>query len=212
MSSNVVDIEVQTRNGKGTSVSRRLRKEGFIPAVAYCLGNPSAPVLLSEKEFVKTASSSLPSRVFRFKSNSSDLDGKNAIVKDIQREPVKGAVLHVDFQILTEGKAITMAIPLRFVGDPVGVKNQGGVFAATARDIILSCAPDAIPEIIEINVTKLGLGERIRACDISVPAGATLAGNPLEALASVIAGRAARTAEAEEKAGAAPAAAPAAKK
>ncbi len=207
------EISVTSRESQGTRQARNLRKTGEIPAVVYSRGEKALPISISSREFVHVAQKALPSQVFKLKSDDSQLANLDALVKDIQIDGQSGKVLHVDFQRLHPGQAVSVKIPLLVEGEAPGVKNEGGVLTKFTRDILVSCLPDSIPSTITINVSNLGLGQRIQACDIELPKGATLLGNPSETVVNVIAGREARLAESGDGAGAeaAPADAAAAK-
>ncbi|MCB0336093.1 MAG: 50S ribosomal protein L25 [Bdellovibrionales bacterium] len=197
----VKKLKVSVRETRGGGVGRRKRNEGLIPGIVYSKDFPATKIELNNDEFVQVAERSYPSQVFEFESDNAELNGKQAIVKDIQREYLKAAVLHVDFQVLAADRPVKVSVPLNVHGEAVGVKAQGGVLTVSCRTIRLSCLPGSIPEILDVNISALQLGERIRTGDLELPEGATLAGNPMETVANVISGRLSRLAAAEGGAG-----------
>jgi large subunit ribosomal protein L25 len=207
-----VIIEVESRNETGSAVGRRLRREGKVPSVVYFAGKHSSSIAISERAFVRVASASLPSQVFTLKSSDQSLDGRIALVRDIQQDSVTGKVLHVDFQELEKGKAIEVHVPIHLVGEAVGVKAQGGFLNIPEREIHIQCAPENIPSYIEVDITNLELGHRITAGEVVLPANVELAEDEDRTIVNIVASRAARVAEeaAAAPADAAAAAAPAA--
>ena len=190
-------LELSERERKGTSASRQLRKEGWLPAVIYSAKGECLDAKMNYKEFVRLAQRSRSSRVFTFKSESSKFDGKNAVVKEIQKEPLKGSVLHVDFQSFDEGERIRMDVPLRVEGEATGVKNDGGVLATACNAITVLGNPKSVPEIISIDISHLGIGQAVSTGDLELPEGVELVSNPLETVASVVSGRQSRVAAME---------------
>ncbi len=204
-------IEVSERAGLGKSSCNRCRKEGFIPGVAYHRADKPVAVQVPYKEFTMLAKKARLSQVFTFKSSSPALNGKAAIVKEVQQDYVKGRVLHVDFQTLKDDEEITIDIPLKLVGEAPGVKVQNGILTLVTHEITVTCLPKFIPVQVEVDITSLGLGQSIHAGDLKLPQNVVLSDDPHETIVSVVASRAA---EEEGKAGAgeagAAAAAPAA--
>ena len=205
-----VVLDVKKRESKGKNASKRFRKEGFVPANLYDKHTGSRPILLENRAFVRIASKSLTSQVLTLKSDEKDLDGQQVIVKEIQKEFLKGQVLHVDLLKLNAGEPVRVIVPLNIIGEAPGVKVQGGVLAATCHKIIVSCLPSKIPSNVEVSISTLALGQRIRTGDLQLPEGVSLRGNPKETIVSVLSGRAARISEeevtpAKAEAGAAPA-------
>lgn len=183
-------IEVTERQSLGKSGCNRARREGYIPGVAYHRADKPIAVQVPYKEFTILAKQARMSQVFTFKSSSSSLNGKAAIVKEIQQDHIKGKVLHVDFQTLKDDEEILIEIPVKLVGESPGVKSDGGVLTLVTHEVSVTCLPKNIPSVIEVDISKLGLGESIHASDLSFPAGVALADDPHETIVSVIIPRA----------------------
>ncbi|MCL4146136.1 UNVERIFIED_CONTAM: hypothetical protein GTU68_052832, partial [Idotea baltica] len=121
------------------------------------------------------------------------------IIKGVQQDYLKGLIEHVDFQQIEEKDVVKVRVPVEVSGVPYGVKNQGGVITVAGREVILKCTSANIPNMIEVDVSDLKLGERIRTGDIKLSEGTVLAGNPEETVASIVSGRAAKIQAAQEK-------------
>ena len=201
-------IEVSERPSIGKSSANRCRREGFIPGVAYHKAEKPLAVQVPLKEFTALASKARRSQVFTFKSSVPSLNGKAAIVKEVQQDYLKGRVIHVDFQTLKDDEEITVDVPVKLVGEAPGVKNQGGVLAVVTHEVSVSCLPKYIPSAVMVDISALGLGQSIHADQLQLGEGVTLADDASETIVSVVATRAEE--EAKPAAEAAPAAAPAA--
>lgn len=190
-------LEVELRDQVGKAECRRLRRQARIPSVAYTRGQESIAISLPELQFTTLAKRSRPTQVFTLKSSDSRLDSHRVLVKEIRRDFVKNIVLHVDLQLLKKGEEIRVPVPVKVVGDSVGVKTQGGVMTIDGHTITVSCLPDLIPEEFIVDCTALSVGDRIRAQDIPLPNGVVLRSNPMETIVSIISSKQAEAAMAE---------------
>jgi len=203
-------IEVSERATIGKASANRCRKEGFIPAVAYHKAEKPLAVQVPLKEFTALASKARRSQVFTFKSSVSSLNGKAAIVKEVQQDYLKGRVIHVDFQTLKDDEEITVEVPVKLVGESPGVKNQGGILAVVTHEVSVTCLPKYIPSAVTVDISSLALGQSIHAEQLVLGEGVTLADDASETIVSVVASRAEEEAKPAAAEGAAAAAAPAA--
>ena len=191
-------IEVADRAELGKGACNRCRKAGFIPGVAYHRADEPVAVQVPYKEFTMMAKKARMSQVFTFKSANPALNGKAAIVKEIQQDYIKNKVLHVDFQTLKDDEEITVEIPVVLVGEAPGVKVQNGILTLVTHEVTVTCLPKNIPNQIQVDISALGLGQSIHASDLKLGDGVVLSDDPHETIVSVVA---ARTAEEETKAG-----------
>lgn len=180
-------IEVSKREEKGSRAARQLRKRGLLPCNFYGKKVQNITGVIEERKFLEIAQRVEPSYLFLLKSSVSDLDGKLALVKEVQRSPVKNKLLHVDFQVVEKGEQVSVTVPLHFKGEAAGVKVQGGVLTVSAHDLEVSCSADKIPEFIEVDITNLEIGDSISAKDINLPEGVELEGEEDEVIVSVTA-------------------------
>jgi large subunit ribosomal protein L25 len=183
-------IEVSERLETGKGGSTRCRREGFIPAVAYHKGQPPVAIKVPYKEFTLMASKARRSQVFWFQSSAPHLSGKSAIVKEVQQDFIKGRVVHVDFQTLSDNEEITLDIPVRIVGEAPGVKVQNGILTVVTHEVAVRCLPKHIPNAIEVDISALNLGQSIHASDLKLGDNVALADDEHETIVSVVASRA----------------------
>ena len=195
-----VKIKVSDRDGNGTGDSRRLRATGFIPINVYGKGFERTSFIVNDREFSKAGQKSRSSQVFEFESDNAKVNGKKAIVKEIQKDAVSARILHIDFQVLGETE-VNVSIPIVIVGDPIGVKTEGGVLTTACHKITCKCAPNSIPDVITVDVSALKLNSRIRTGELELPEGVRLASNPNENVANVVTSRMSRLQEEEAAAG-----------
>ncbi len=181
-----VIIEVEKRSDIGRTANHRLRAQGKFPAVVYAHGTESTPVYLATKEFTRIAKSVRSSQIFTLKSSVKELDGRSAVVKEVQQDHLKGLLLHVDFQAIRDDEEFTVHVPIKIVGEAPGVKVDGGILTVVARDLVVRCFPKLIPSEIEVDVSGLNLGDSIHAQQVKLADGVKLCGNPGETVVSVV--------------------------
>lgn len=167
-------LAASVRSGVGKGAARSVRREGRIPAVVYGGGEAPLPISLSWHEVNKL----IYAGGFMTTTFELDIDGtkERVIPRDYQLDRVKDRPLHVDFLRLKKGQKIHVEVPVHVIGQDVapGVK-QGGVLNIVLHSIGLTVSADAIPDAIEVDVSKLGMNESVHASDLKLPAGARLA-------------------------------------
>jgi large subunit ribosomal protein L25 len=182
----VVTAESRTESGK--NANRRLRVKGLIPGVVYGAKKETLPVAVSPKDIgaiLKSASG---------ENTLFDLDllgsRRKVILKEFQREPLKGRLLHADFYEVALDKKIEVKVHVEVVGVPVGVKTQGGILDFVTRELEIECLPTEIPDKIAVDVTALELGKHLRVSDLQIPANITVRTEPGVVVVHVVAPRA----------------------
>lgn len=180
------EISIEVREGLGKGNAGRLRRGGFLPTSLYGDGGKNWTGKVNERDFVNIARKVSPSQLFSIKSSNSELNGRMAIVKEIQREFAAQKLLHIDMMVLNESKSITISVPLHVKGESPGVKNDGGVLNVAMYEIKLNCLPRQIPAFVEVDISKLELNESIHSGELKLPEGVTLHGRPDESVVSVV--------------------------
>jgi len=108
-----------------------------------------------------------------------------AMVKDLQREPVRGAVLHADFYEIDLTERLHVSVPVHLSGSAPGL-IEGGVIEHALRELELACLPNAIPDEVIADVSELELGQSLHVADIQLPEGVELVSNPELSVVSVL--------------------------
>jgi len=172
----VVNAELREDQGKGAS--RRLRRlEGKVPAILYGGAKNKKPVSLSLKS--NEIKKSLENEAFYSHILTVKFDGKeeSAILKDLQRHPSRGDVMHADFLRVSKNQAIHVHVPLHFVNEDacVGVKMGGGAISHQMVEVEIICLPGDLPEYIEVDMTDVEVETIIHLSDLTLPKGVTIA-------------------------------------
>lgn len=169
-------IKAEKREIFGKNASRRLRNEGMIPAVLYGVHEATVPLTLKKKDiFMILKSETGENTVFQV---SFDSEMRNAMIKELQRDPVTDEILHTDFIQIAMDKTIRVSVPVVTVGDAVGVKVEGGFVDFMTREVEVECLPKDIPEHFEVDISNLQLRQSLKVEDIIPPEGIKLVSAP----------------------------------
>lgn len=185
-------LSAETGRTEGTRPSRRLRREGKVPAVVYGLGADPLAVAVEWPELRKALTTDLGLNALI----TLDIDGDQAlaVVKDLQRHPVRRDVIHVDFLRVTEDQTIDVEVPVVLEGEARNVTMYDGMIDQSMYTMTVSVRPADAPEQIVVDVTDLELGETIKVSDVILPAGAVSAMDPDETVAIALITRSTREA------------------
>ena len=153
-------------NGKfNKNAARQVRVAGKIPAVVYGAGHESVAVEVDPKQILRILhSESGHNTIFDV-----DIAGQGvakAMIVDWQYEPIRDSLLHIDLKRIAMDKAMKASVPVRLIGVPVGVKNEGGMLDLVLREVEIECLPGDIPSHIDVDVTGLAMHQAIRVSDL----------------------------------------------
>jgi len=173
-------LEIQAREELGKSKVKGLREKGFIPAVIYAEGKKSQAIKVSHKELLQLIHQHrLESAVVNLRpKDEKKTKAMPCLIKELQYDPVKGDVMHVDFNEISLTEIIKVNVPVVVKGEPVGVKQEGGSLEHILWEIEIECLPTEIPEDIEVDVSALKIGDNIHIKDITFPAGIKVLNSP----------------------------------
>ena len=175
--SNEIILNADLRVRTGTNKTREIRREdSMVPAIIYGNKEESKNIKLKLNELTKASENELfYTQVLKILLEGNE---EKVVLKELQREPVKGKFLHADFLRVSSKTKLKVIIPLRFNGEEEceGVKTDGGVLAKVISEIEIACLAGNIPESIDIDIANLKLNEAIRLSDINLPEGAEIPG------------------------------------
>lgn len=164
-------IKATGRSVEGKGASRRLRRAASIPAIIYGGKAAPQPVQLDhEKVWLASQNEWFYSSILTL-----DVDGKSesVLLRDMQRHPYKQIIMHLDFQRVDENQAIRVAVPLHFLNEdksPAG-KSADVVVTHELNEVEVSCLPKDLPEFLEIDLSKLSVGDIVHLSEIKLPKG-----------------------------------------
>lgn len=164
-----VDLACEKREVRPKGLVNRIRREGRIPAVIYGNQGSAVAVAVLGLELKARVSTASRQRIMRLKSAAPDLNDKHVILKEIQKTPVSGEILHADFYEVDLTKPIRVPVPLRFIGRAAGIAD-GGILSPLERQVEVECLPLEIPESIEVDVSTLKIHDVLHVSALAFPA------------------------------------------
>ena len=172
----------------GSSASRRLRAEGHIPGVLYGRGMSPVSVTVERRDLRLALSGPAGSNTVL----ALEVDGKSypAVVKEMQRHPIKRTVSHIDFLQVNMNEEITVSVPLRLEGESKAVAATGGLVDPAVDTIEVLTTPNNMPNEFVIDITDMQPTDIIRLADVPMPAGVTAVGDPDMPVVTVLTNRA----------------------
>lgn len=159
-----VTLKAESRSETGKGAARRLRREGFVPAVVYGHGEKSAALKVRVEELESLlAGISVDNTLVDL-----EVDGetRQVLIREVQRHPFRPDLLHVDFFQIHAHEKIRVEVPLRLVGEAQGVE-EGGILQQSKHEISVECLPGEIPEYFELDVSALDVGDSLHVGDVN---------------------------------------------
>jgi large subunit ribosomal protein L25 len=179
-----ITVRAQPRAARGKNDARRLRRAGLVPLTVYGGGGETVAAAAPLRDLAAILRSETGhNTIFTL-----DIDGVGAsevLFQDRQIDPVRGVLIHADLRRLISGQKIEVTVPLHLTGDPVGVREQGGVLEQVLREIEIRCSPRDIPEALNVDVTNLGVHDVLHVSDIPVSENVEILEDPETVVATV---------------------------
>ena len=190
-------IRATRRHETGKGVARRLRAAGKVPAVLYGKDLEPIPLTIDAREALYLFHSISVENTIVNVQIDDDKEELETLVREIQMHPFRPDLIHVDFYTIERGVALEVDIPANYIGTPQGVRD-GGVLEVILHELRVKCIPSLIPDIIEIEISRLDIGDSIHASEISTDEGVELLTDPGQTLCLVSAPRVEEEEEEEE--------------
>jgi large subunit ribosomal protein L25 len=179
-----ITVRATKREGRGKNDSRRARREGMVPVSVYGGEGGSVAALAPIRELAAI----LRSESGRNTIFTLDIEGVGAsevMFHERQVDPIRGRLIHADLTRLVKGQKIEVTVPLHLVGEPVGVREEQGVLEQIIREIEIRCEPREIPDVINVDVSNLGVHDALHVSDIQVAEGIEILNAPDNVIAMV---------------------------
>jgi large subunit ribosomal protein L25 len=191
-------LTAQRRAESGKGPARRARAAGRVPAVLYGHGMEPVQLSVDAREFGHALRTGAGSNVLieLTVGRAKHL----ALPKEIQRHPVRGSFLHVDFLAVRRGEKVQVPVPLHLVGQAPGVR-EGGIADQDLHQVTVEAEVTAVPDAVEVDVSGMQLGDVLRVADLKAPEGATIIEDPEAPVVSIVAPAVEEAPEAEEEEG-----------
>jgi large subunit ribosomal protein L25 len=177
-------VRALRREGRGKNDARRARRDGQVPVTIYG-GQGEAVAALAPLSELAAILRSDTGRNTIFTLDVEGVGASEVMFHDRQIDPVRGRLVHADFKRLVKGQKIEATVPLRLVGEALGVREQAGVLEQIVRNIDIRCEPRDIPEALEVDVTNLAVHDVLHVSDIPHPAAVEILEEPDTVIATI---------------------------
>jgi large subunit ribosomal protein L25 len=179
-----VRLEVKERAERGSAANRRLRRQGLVPGVLYGPKLKPRAFAVPEVDLRHALSGDHGAHAILDVVVDGEKKAHSAVLKDYQRDPVRGGLLHVDLHVVRLDQPIRATVSVAIVGEAPGAK-AGGVVTPSARELTVEALPAEVPDQIEVDVSTLEIGDSLHLSDLPAIEGVLLLDDPETLLASV---------------------------
>ena len=177
-------LTIEKRVGTGKEAAKRLRRTGRVPAILYGGGTP-VNITVDPKDIFRLIHGHEGGTQLLQVTFGDSPDKRMAIIRDMQLDPVTEDLVHVDLQEVAMDKPIQVTVPLRHVGEAVGVRDAKGILEMILREVQVSCLPGSIPESFTADVSELGIHDVFTVGQLVAPEGVRILTDPSQAVATV---------------------------
>jgi large subunit ribosomal protein L25 len=177
-------LTIEKRVGTGKGAAKRLRRTGRVPAILYGSGTP-VNIAVNPKDIFRLIHGHEGGTQLLQVTFAESPDKRMAIIRDMQVDPVTEDLVHVDLQEVAMDKPIQVTVPLRHVGEPVGVRDAKGILEMILREVQVSCLPASIPESFTADVSELGIHDVFTVGQLVAPEGVRILTDASQAVATV---------------------------
>lgn len=178
-----ITLQVEKRSVKPKSVRKQLRQSGKVPAVIYGKETDNLPIAVDDIKMTK---------ILRDEGNYAVLEldvdkdeSYQVMVFDVQRDPIKNALVHIDFKTIRMDEKVNSEVTVELVGEPAGAR-EGGVLQQALRSLEISSLPNERPDVISCDVSALNIGDSLTVADLNVPDNVDVLNDPQENVVSVV--------------------------
>jgi len=169
-------IKAEKRTELGKNASGRLRRQGLVPAILYGESRESVPLTLKKKDISEILKSETgENTIFKVAFDSEERD---VMIKEVQINPISDELTHVDLIQISMDKPVRVSVPVELVGEPVGVKTEGGIVDFLLRELEIECLPREIPESIKVDISNLHIHQSVKVQNLAVAAGVKILNEP----------------------------------
>lgn len=179
-------LQAEIRTEKGTGAAHKLRREGLVPAVVYAKAE-AENLKLPRRDLERLVAHAGTGRLVSLAVKRGKKAEKTPVlIKEVQRHPLRGEIIHVDFHAVALDEAISTHVPVRVTGEEKRV-HDGAVIEIYLREVEVSCLPTLIPEVFNVDASRMVMGDSVHVRDLAVPDGVKILTPPEELLVAAAA-------------------------
>jgi len=178
-------LKVELRNDTGKEVNKKFRREGIVPGILYSPHDKKNILLKVKREdLLKLLSEKKHGIIDLEIDDGQKIFERLAIIKDIQYNPLKRQMVHVDFYGATLKEKLTIEVRIELIGEPIGLK-EGGILEVKLREVEIECLPSQVPESLKADIGHLKINDHLTVGELDIPKGIEVLIEPDRIIASV---------------------------
>jgi large subunit ribosomal protein L25 len=173
-------LAAQPRTSEGRNAVKKIKAQGLVPAVIYGADLAPQNLQVNAREFHTLLSHATGEHLLVELqiADGAEAVSRLALIQEVQHDPLRGNVLHVDFHAVSNDEKIHAEIPVEAFGEATGVKNYGGILEVSLHSLMVECLPKDLPEIIRVDVAELNLNAAVHVRDLQLPEGVVAKADP----------------------------------
>ncbi len=179
-----ITVRAERREGRGKNDSRRLRSRGMVPLTVYGGEGEAVSAAAPLKELAAILRSDTGHNTI-FTLDVEGVGANDVLFLDRQLDPLRGRLIHADLRRLVSGEKVEITVPVHLIGEPAGMREEGGILEQVLREVDISCSPRDIPDAINIDVSHLGLHDVVHVSDIPADENIEILTDPETVVATV---------------------------
>jgi large subunit ribosomal protein L25 len=184
-------LKAQKRTEIGRNAIKKVKNDGMVPAVIYGSNLEPINLQINGRELLSLLSHASGENILVELEIQDGSEKQNALamIQEIQHHPLQRQILHVDFHAVSANETVSAEIPIETTGEAVGVKVQGGLLEHILRYLEVECLPGDLPQIIEVDVTNLEVGQSLHVRELNLPPGVEAMTDPEQTVVAVVESR-----------------------
>jgi len=171
-------VMIESRTGMGSGECGRLRHKGRVPGNVYGMDMPAYPISIDAHTFYQAMKTARGQNTVVNLVTADGAETRDVLIKEMQRDPVSGQLIHIDFFRIDPTKPINVTVPINIIGVAEGVRNQQGILDFVRREISITCLMTDIPKAFDLDVTELSLNDHLSVSDLEVADSVTINEDP----------------------------------
>jgi len=181
-----VTLGAVARTATGKNAVKKVRKDGFVPAILYGRTREPLPLAVGRKDLVGALATGGRNVLIDLRvARTGDEESNTVMISEIQRDHIRREILHVDLHQISLTEKLEARVPVALVGIPEGVASGSGILEQHLREVVVRCLPMEIPDHLTVNVEGLGVGDSVHVRDLAVAEGIEVVTPPEEVIAAV---------------------------
>jgi large subunit ribosomal protein L25 len=166
-------LTAQRRTQVGRNAIKQIKADGMVPGVIYGSAQEPVNLQINGRELLNVLSRASGENILVELEivGGSEKQSALAMIQEIQHHPLQREILHVDFHAVSANETVSAEVPIETFGEAVGVKVQGGLLEHILRSLEVECLPGDLPQVIQVDVTNLDVGQSLHVRELKLPSG-----------------------------------------